>query len=130
MASSSSSLSASTSNEQKSFLLERSVTALLRLSVRLGRKEDLASIVVQSLKTILGLKAASVFQVTLPKNFYQVTELIYSPSLTKYVCLIEKTSHLFIKSKVKLFVMNQHLTNAKNKAFFRPLTNLTIRLDG
>jgi hypothetical protein len=63
MASSSTSGSATTSNEQKSFLLERSVTALLRLSVRLGRKEDLASTVVQSLKTILGLKASSVFQV-------------------------------------------------------------------
>ena len=65
MASSSSSVSATTSSEQKTFLLERSVTALLRLAVRLGRKEDLASIVVQSLKTILGLKATSVIQVNI-----------------------------------------------------------------
>jgi hypothetical protein len=63
MASSSSGSSCQTSNDQKSFLLERSVTALLRLSVRLGRKEDLATTVVQSLKTLLGLKATSVFQV-------------------------------------------------------------------
>ena len=65
MASSSSSVSATTSSEQKTFLLERSVTALLRLAVRLGRKEALASIDVQSLKTILGLKATSVIQVNI-----------------------------------------------------------------
>ena len=69
MASSSSSVSATTSSEQKTFLLERSVTALLRLAVRLGRKEDLASIVVQSLKTILGLKATSVIQVNVTDLF-------------------------------------------------------------
>jgi len=37
----SSSLSGQTSTDQKLFLLERSVTSLMRLAVRLGRKEDL-----------------------------------------------------------------------------------------
>ena len=54
MASSSSGSGAGTWNEKKSFLLERSVTALLRLSVRLGRKEDLV-IKFELYSSILGI---------------------------------------------------------------------------
>ncbi len=53
----------SSSGPEKSFLLERSVTALLRLAVRLSRKEDLASTVVQSLRILLALKVNVTFAV-------------------------------------------------------------------
>ena len=42
---------------------QRSVTALLRLAVRLSRKEELASAVVQSLKILLTLKVNALFHV-------------------------------------------------------------------
>ena len=46
------------------FLLERSVTAILRLCVRLARREDLASMVVQSLKSLVRLKTTNMFRVS------------------------------------------------------------------
>ena len=46
--------------EGKSFLLERTVNGLLKMAVRLARKEDLASMVVQqSLSILLNLKKNS-----------------------------------------------------------------------
>jgi len=46
------------------FELERAVTALLRLAVRLARKEEIASTVVQSLKILLAMKPGSIFHVS------------------------------------------------------------------
>ena len=40
------------------------MTALLRLSVRLARKEDLASTTVQSLRILLAMKTGSIFHVS------------------------------------------------------------------
>ncbi len=56
-------VSSSAGGADKSFLLERSVTALLRLAVRLSRKEDLAPAVVQSLRILLALKVNVIFVV-------------------------------------------------------------------
>jgi brefeldin A-resistance guanine nucleotide exchange factor 1 len=53
----------------KKFVLERSVTAMLRLSVRLGRREDLASMVVRSLKSLVQLKTTNMFQVSRHVSF-------------------------------------------------------------
>ncbi|TRY67573.1 hypothetical protein TCAL_07827 [Tigriopus californicus] len=53
----------SSSSVDKQFMLERSVTSLLRLAVRLSRKEDLASTVVQSLQILLAMKIQVVRQV-------------------------------------------------------------------
>ena len=47
------SASAGTLGGETQFQLERAVTSLLRLGVRLARKEELASIVVQSLRIFL-----------------------------------------------------------------------------
>ncbi len=49
-------VASASSSSSSPFLLERSVTALLRLAVRLSRKEDLASAVVQSLTVLLALR--------------------------------------------------------------------------
>ena len=56
-------LIAKSTSKDKQFLLERSVTALLRLAVRLLRKSELASIVVQSLKSLLAMKVNHLFGV-------------------------------------------------------------------
>ena len=40
------------------------MTALLRLSVRLARKEELASTTVQSLRILLAMKPGSIFHVS------------------------------------------------------------------
>ena len=40
------------------------MTALLRLAVRLARKEDLASTTVQSLRILLAMKPGSIFHVS------------------------------------------------------------------
>lgn len=53
----------SSTSVDKQFMLERSVTSLLRLAVRLSRKEDLASTVVQSLQILLAMKIQVVRQV-------------------------------------------------------------------
>ncbi len=53
----------SSTGADKAFLLERAVTALMRLTIRLSRKEDLASLVVQSLKVLLALKVNVTFHV-------------------------------------------------------------------
>ena len=49
--------------KNKPFLLERSVTALLRMAIRLARKEELTSMVVQSLNVLTTLKIASLFHI-------------------------------------------------------------------
>ena len=54
----------SSTSPEKSFMLERSVTALLRLTVRLSRKEDLASTVVQSLDILRAMKVNLIFHVS------------------------------------------------------------------
>ena len=46
------------------FQLERAVTSLLRLGVRLARKEDLASLTVQSLRILLAIKPGSVLHIS------------------------------------------------------------------
>ena len=46
------------------FQLERAVTSLLRLGVRLARKEDLASMVVQSLRILLAIKPGAILHVS------------------------------------------------------------------
>ena len=58
-----STLIAKSTSKDKHFLLERSVTALLRLAVRLSRKSELASIVVQSLRSLLAMKVNHLFGV-------------------------------------------------------------------
>jgi len=57
------------------FELERAVTALLRLSVRLARKEEIASTVVQSLKILLAMKPGSIFHVS-KQISYGIHELL------------------------------------------------------
>merc|ERR1719222_1199143 len=57
------SASARTLGGETQFQLERAVTALLRLGVRLARKEELASTVVQSLRILLAIKPGSIFHV-------------------------------------------------------------------
>ena len=52
------------SKSHKDFILERSVTAILRLCVRLARREDLASMVVRSLDPLLRLKTTNMFKVS------------------------------------------------------------------
>ena len=49
--------------EKQPFLLERSVNGLLRMAVRLARKEDLASLTVQSLALLESLNTQAMFQV-------------------------------------------------------------------
>ena len=56
-------LIATSTGKEKHFLLERSVTALMRLAVRLSRKSELASMVVQSLKSLLAMKVNHLFGV-------------------------------------------------------------------
>ena len=56
-------LIATSTGKDKHFLLERSVTALMRLAVRLSRKSELASMVVQSLKSLLAMKVNHLFGV-------------------------------------------------------------------
>ena len=62
----------------KLFLLERSVTALLRLAIRLARKEELASTVVQSMAVLQTLKSPSLFLVCRHTAFglHEVRKLI------------------------------------------------------
>ena len=55
--------SARTLGGETQFQLERAVTSLLRLGVRLARKEELASTVVQSLRILLAIKPGAVFHV-------------------------------------------------------------------
>merc|ERR1719239_1212839 len=57
------SASARTLGGETQFQLERAVTSLLRLGVRLARKEELASTVVQSLRILLAIKPGSIFHV-------------------------------------------------------------------
>lgn len=54
---------------KRPFLLERSVNGLLRLAVRLARKEDLASLVVQSLTILETLNAQAMFVIARPVAF-------------------------------------------------------------
>ena len=49
---------------ESQFLLERAVSSLLRLGVRLARKEELASTVVQSLRILLAIKPAAILHVS------------------------------------------------------------------
>ena len=49
--------------QKRPFLLERSVNGLLRMAVRLARKEDLSSLTVQSLALLETLNAQGLFQV-------------------------------------------------------------------
>ena len=53
-------ISASARTLDTHFQLERAVTSLLRLGVRLARKEDLASLTVQSLRILLAIKPGSI----------------------------------------------------------------------
>ena len=49
--------------QKNPFLLERSVNGLLRMSVRLARKEDLTSLVVRSLALLEALNTQAMFHV-------------------------------------------------------------------
>jgi len=57
-------ISASARTLDTQFQLERAVTSLVRLGVRLARKEELASTVVQSLRILLAIKPGSVLHVS------------------------------------------------------------------
>lgn len=57
------------SRAHKDFILERSVTAILRLCVRLARREDLASMVVRSLDPLIRLKTTHMFKVSRHVSF-------------------------------------------------------------
>merc|ERR1719228_3187520 len=57
-------ISASARTLDTQFQLERAVTSLVRLGVRLARKEELASTVVQSLKILLAIKPGSILHVS------------------------------------------------------------------
>merc|ERR1719158_2802358 len=57
------SASSRTFGGETQFQLERAVTSLLRLAVRLAMKEELASTVVHSLRILLAVKAGSLLQV-------------------------------------------------------------------
>ena len=56
-------ISASARTLDTHFQLERAVTSLLRLGVRLARKEDLASLTVQSLRILLAIKPGSILHI-------------------------------------------------------------------
>ena len=49
--------------QKKPFLLERSVSGLLRMAVRLGKNEDLTSLVVKSLAILESLNTQAMFNV-------------------------------------------------------------------
>ena len=49
--------------QKKPFLLERSVSGLLRMAVRLGKNEDLTSLVVRSLAILESLNTQAMFNV-------------------------------------------------------------------
>merc|ERR1719192_1433460 len=57
-------ISASARTLDTQFQLERAVTSLLRLGVRLARKEDLASLTVQSLRILLAIKPGSILHIS------------------------------------------------------------------
>ena len=57
-------ISASSRTLDTHFQLERAVTSLLRLGIRLARKEDLASLTVQSLRILLAIKPGSILHVS------------------------------------------------------------------
>eukprot|EP00090_Calanus_glacialis_P001547 TRINITY_DN11122_c0_g1_i1.p1 TRINITY_DN11122_c0_g1~~TRINITY_DN11122_c0_g1_i1.p1 ORF type:complete len:1921 (+),score=712.97 TRINITY_DN11122_c0_g1_i1:73-5835(+) len=57
-------ISASARTLDTQFQLERAVTSLVRLGVRLARKEELASTVVQSLRILLAIKPGSILHVS------------------------------------------------------------------
>jgi len=57
-------ISASARTLDTQFQLERAVTSLVRLGVRLARKEELASSVVQSLRILLAIKPGSILHVS------------------------------------------------------------------
>jgi len=57
-------ISASARTLDTHFQLERAVTSLLRLGIRLARKEDLASLTVQSLRILLAIKPGSILHVS------------------------------------------------------------------
>jgi len=57
-------ISASARTLDTQFQLERAVTSLVRLGVRLARKEELASTVVQSLRILLAIKPAAILHVS------------------------------------------------------------------
>merc|ERR1719445_2015079 len=57
-------ISASARTLDTQFQLERAVTSLVRLGVRLARKEELASSVVQSLVILLAIKPGSILHVS------------------------------------------------------------------
>jgi len=57
-------ISASARNIDTQFQLERAATSLVRLGVRLARKEELASTVVQSLRILLAIKPASILHIS------------------------------------------------------------------
>ena len=49
--------------QKKPFLLERSINGLLRMAVRLGKNEDLTSLVVKSLALLESLNTQAMFYV-------------------------------------------------------------------
>ena len=67
------------------FQLERSVTCLLRLGVRLARKEDLASMVVQSLRILLAIKPGAILHVSKQVS-YGLHELLKNNAANIHSC--------------------------------------------
>ena len=55
-------------HEGKSFLLERTVNGLLKMAVRLARKEDLASMVVQQVREFCPQEGAACEIIPVPKS--------------------------------------------------------------
>jgi len=68
-------ISATASSLDTLFHLERTVTALMRLTVRLARKEEVASTVVQSLRILLAMKPGAIYHVS-KQISYGIHELL------------------------------------------------------